>query len=599
MSTFSPLQVLPIHVVELIVDYLISSRKVFTSPYFKSKEHSKLLMPLLWACHNLRAAAHPRYCRFLQVDFTDCAEKYNGGHVGDDLGEYRTYKYLGYDTRHLAKELEIKVVESDVYNGRLLARLDSVPRGCYVFPHARRVTFNIHLIDRFDEGHDDDCYLPADEGAAIQQSEPLVDANAEHLKIEANIKAFAQRVRVMAPKISEVAVRPDYSSSDDIGLDPNFGMLTTHLYKLVNRVEYKCEAGLYYHYCPANMSLSLVSNLVHIKYACNSAPDQFLHLARLNALTLLSLTIDTDVGRGHNKYGFDFCGLLQGEDSSYTTYPHLIKLKVCAPLDKSITSRSVLAVDSTVVPFPSLRSLCFKIEYPFDDDTLFRGNAATLERLVIDLDIQAVKILCRHRVFSPTSHPKLCFVTTLLVSEHTPDALAAAEDDLLFSLSIGPGAFVREVSVATCTENPEAALTCLGNHANITTLTLRCIRLDLWNVITLVKSLPLLSDLHYSLWELGEMPVGVTLDDLPSYVCSRYALISKRFQRWHVLGTNQRDRSNQVMAVLLLALVCPNFDHVIPVPWERELFMKKIKVIISLDKLKPYASRLRLLLDNL
>ncbi|KAJ2744037.1 hypothetical protein GGI20_003283, partial [Coemansia sp. BCRC 34301] len=308
----------------------------------------------------------------------------------------------------------------------------------------------------------DSDYLSVGEDVAIQQSEPLVNASAEHLKIEANIKAFAQRVRVMAPKVSEVAVHSDYSS-DYIGPDTNFGMLTTHLYKLVNRVEY-----------------NLVSNLVHIKYIYNSAPDQLLHLARLNALTLLSLTIDTDVDYGRTESGFDFCGLIQGEDSSYTTYPRLTKLKVCAPLDEFITSQSILAVDSTVLPFPSLQSLHFGMDYPFNDDTLSRGNAATLERLAIDLDIQTVEISCRHRI-------------------------------------IGPGASVREVYGATCIENSETTLTCLGYHANIKTLTLGCIRLDLWNIIALVKSLPFLSYLHYSLKKLGKTPTGITRAGLPAF----------------------------------------------------------------------------------
>ncbi|KAJ2682154.1 hypothetical protein IWW39_006107 [Coemansia spiralis] len=51
-----------------------------------------------------------------------------------------------------------------------------------------------------------------------------------------------------------------------------------------------------------------------------------------------------------------------------------------------------------------------------------------------------------------------------------------------------------------------------------------------------------------------------------------------------------------VWCVLLLALICPNFDYVSNHPSQRESFMEDLERAIDLDRFRPYAPRLRRLL---
>ncbi|KAJ2741355.1 hypothetical protein GGI20_005250, partial [Coemansia sp. BCRC 34301] len=81
--------------------------------------------------------------------------------------------------------------------------------------------------------------------------------------------------------------------------------------------------------------------------------------------------------------------------------------------------------------------------YPFGDDVLFRGNAATLERLALILDAKAVTMLREHKVFTPTSHPRLGVVDISFDDNFAPDVFATAAECMQFVLDIGPTAPVR------------------------------------------------------------------------------------------------------------------------------------------------------------
>ncbi|KAJ1924660.1 hypothetical protein LPJ71_000451, partial [Coemansia sp. S17] len=59
------------------------------------------------------------------------------------------------------------------------------------------------------------------------------------------------------------------------------------------------------------------------------------------------------------------------------------------------------------VPFPNLWHISIIRIYPFDDDVLFRGSAATLESLQVELSGAVVGVIKQYSVFTRGSHPKL------------------------------------------------------------------------------------------------------------------------------------------------------------------------------------------------
>ncbi|KAJ2030587.1 hypothetical protein GGI08_007388 [Coemansia sp. S2] len=252
------------------------------------------------------------------------------------------------------------------------------------------------------------------------------------------------------------------------------------------------------------------------------------------------------------------------------------------------------------VPFPGLRRLVFYSYYPFGDDVLFRGNRATLEYLKMTLYLEMVTLLKRHNVFTRTSHPKLQYVCTYACMDDKPRAFDNALSYMKFALSFAPAASVREIPGLTkFGESLMPALSLLGDHANIQSLSMYDIHFSFWDALTFIKSLPLLSDLYALAPTLGEIPQGVAKVDLPEYVHSTYAPLGKRFRCWHITPYTQYDNAELVTFMLLLALVCPNFDYAAVDESYREPFMKEMRSQIAEPRFNCRAPRLnRLLFDG-
>ncbi|KAJ2060377.1 hypothetical protein GGI08_003051 [Coemansia sp. S2] len=85
--------------------------------------------------------------------------------------------------------------------------------------------------------------------------------------------------------------------------------------------------------------------------------------------------------------------------------------------------------------------------------------------------------------------------------------------------------------------------------------------LSLWDAITLIRSLPLLSDLETGTLGLGELPRDVSMASLPEYVRSNYAPMGKRFRCWHTYEDHERE---QFMAAMQEKIAEPGFSQDAP-----------------------------------
>ncbi|KAJ2055107.1 hypothetical protein GGI17_006739, partial [Coemansia sp. S146] len=254
----------------------------------------------------------------------------------------------------------------------------------------------------------------------------------------------------------------DIGMDEDIGIDPlaadaNIGMFVNCIKEAVplvaSRIEYAYDldtTDLMW------LDLDMICTLSHVSYTSTSSTGstyQFIELARKNALTLQLLVLDCEF--------IDVLGLVQGTDGNCVLYPRLLTLKL----------RSELATDE--------------------------GNAATLELLDMRLDFLSVPMLCKFKVFMLGSHPKLQRVK-LWHSENTLELFASPAEAMQFMYNIGSGAAVREYARYDLQQDPLTMLSSFGSHSRIRVLLLLSLRPELWQVITLIKSLPLLSDLHTS-----------------------------------------------------------------------------------------------------
>ncbi|KAJ2416893.1 hypothetical protein GGI10_000627 [Coemansia sp. RSA 2530] len=463
---------------------------------------------------------------------------------------------------HLAKYVTVFLTERVVYSGEALEIVSGTPFSDCAFPLARVLAFV--FVDELEEGVDDDT------------------------RAQSTIDEFVRRIQQMAPLASRIKVDLGFANGTTSDDSRHFSYLVSRLYQLSGRIEYGFSSE---DSDPIQLQLGMFTSLSQIVYTSESEAgsiNQFVQLARNNVASLQSLNLQCE-------HGIDVLGLVQDPNGNCVAYPHLLSLKLYAAFHSSNPTRPVFHGPA---PFPALKRLHADLESPFGDDTFFRGNATTLEHLYLKLDIASATMLCTHKVFVVGSHPRLQGVKIWYTDNFGLGMFASSTDGMQFLYSIGSGAAVREYARYGPLQAQVPMFSLLDSYACIQVLSLPSLRPNLWYVIFLLKSLPLLSDLHTSFPSLGPVPADIASDALPGYVISNYEPRSKRFRCWHLNKGYIPDLQELATCVLLLALVCPAFDYAVPPVSQRQSFMKEMEASISSDLYKPYAPRLRRLLFN-
>ncbi|KAJ2054039.1 hypothetical protein H4S04_000278 [Coemansia sp. S16] len=361
---------------------------------------------------------------------------------------------------------------------------------------------------------------------------------ASRLRTNTNISALVQRIKVMAPRLDKVNVAVhEYSPYRSQSTIQDFSSLVSQLFQLASRIEYNTHIET----TPMDLQLDNIRNLVHINCTCFNSSNEAVQLARQSASTLQILVIKFTRRR---------------------TYLRLV----------------------------------IKADYPFGDDTLFRGNAATLEDLSMRMDPEMVAMFKEYDVFSPSRHLKLRCVEVGNMRSLIPNPFATSVEYTQYVLDMAPGASVLVIYGVPANQTFQPVLSLLGEHTSIRVLRLPFTSMCLWDALVLIKSLPLLTHLHTMSISLGAMPAGVNLDMLPMYMCSTYTSMCKRFRRWSVEYSEKDPSKDTVTCVLLLALVCPNFDHSALEYRLHGSFMAQMKMALALREYEHYSSRLRCLL---
>ncbi|KAJ2466209.1 hypothetical protein GGI03_002240 [Coemansia sp. RSA 2337] len=557
MRTFSPFQLLPPHVVQLVVNHVAgSSRLQLSGVTSNSVEYKRLLVPLMRVCCNFRAIALPLYCRDFRLHMFVRTDK-----VDIEECSWTTRTDNSNSTLHLlAREIFIRVYINDICEGHALRLLSARPYNGCAFPQARKLTFEL-VVCRTYAGEPEYTYPGADD----------------------NTSAFIKRIKEMSPRVSKIYLGISYKSGDSA---PGSGK---HMRFLVSKLSELTDTTFFTDDCDELLKSPdpvPVCKLACIEFEIKKDANQITQLVRLNALTLQTIGI---CSRGD----VDISGLIRDpDDGEYVEYPRARTLTMWFRSDSVVSQRPNF---KGAVPFPNLQRLVLGSGHPFGDDVLFRGNGATLKYLSLSLTSEFVTLLTRHNVFTSTSHPKLLYVAIHLPFAFYPDELVEATTYLKFGYGIAPGAPVRSIVAdgfmdKVITQN----IPLLGSDSNIQYLSLSHTSLSFWDVVSLVKSLPLLSDLHTGSSGIVVLPQGITEEKLPEYVLATYAPMGKRFRCWHLSSADYP--MQVVISVLLLALICPNFDHAAVGYTRSQLFMEILQRQIYMPGFKQYAPRLKRLL---
>ncbi|KAJ2097029.1 hypothetical protein GGI09_004056 [Coemansia sp. S100] len=637
MDNLSAFQLLPNHAVKLIVNHVEGcSRLWFDGSYIGPGEHRELLTPLLWVCHNFRAFVRERFSRVYELTLENDRDRAEAL-----LYSWPTrFKKLGCLTHLLAKELQVKLDIKAVYTGKALQLLFDAPCNGCSFPLVRKLCFKltsnedgyydqepvlnndpapvlendpepVHAVDWALEGGNNWDPAFANDGWEVEarndwdsafdndrEPEDEVDWALAGTHVctpktryiyppdtSANITAFVQRIKQMAPAVSEIDV--DYYE-DEVGLfwrsDEPIHDLIQHLFGIVERHTVITRVSSCALQC---LDLEPIRDLVHINYSASVVFIDLVSLVARNARTLQSLVLDV--------FDKDLTGLVRDPASgSYLEYPCLHTLKVSSFSDQRPLKRAAF---KDIVPFPRLLRLTVSPFSPFSDDILFRGNAATLEYLAAELTAETISMLKKYRVFTPTSHPNLKCVKLDIPPLDMPNVFSSGAEYMQFVLSIAPSASVRHIVESD--QYPEDCileLSMFKNHGCIQILSLPYMPLSIWQAITLVESLPLLLDLTTRAPVLGKLPQGLSIAELPEYVRSNYAPMGKRFRCWHFYDRPEHEYKEIATCVLLLALACPNFDYAGFDYRCHEPFMKVMQDKIAEPEFSQDAPRLRRLI---
>ncbi|KAJ1669289.1 hypothetical protein GGF38_002372, partial [Coemansia sp. RSA 25] len=313
------------------------------------------------------------------------------------------------------------------------------------------------------------------------------------------------RIKQMAPRLGEIAVQPTPFRYPPRSSSCYFGDLVSRLFQLTDRIAYSNSVTPS---VPVELQQSWVCGLTHISYSTSLNHGPFVQLAQWNALTLQYLVI----GQSEQVHIRDF--IQKADGSGYIAYTCLLTLKL---LGSPEVDEPQLRVFPGAESFANLRCIHMDIVYPFGDDTLFRGNAATLEYLKMELDNTACEVFCKYSTFTLTSHLQLqCVDIRFLDADFMPDSIANSVDRVWFALGIGAQAAVRAIDGISADPTQSAALELLGDYACIQVLSLS-VHLDLWEALALIGSLPLLTDLSAFPPQVGSPPTDVTFAELPAY----------------------------------------------------------------------------------
>ncbi|KAJ2110831.1 hypothetical protein IW146_005735 [Coemansia sp. RSA 922] len=577
----TPFQFLPPHIVQLIVKYIVGNiRMRFNKDRGDLRRHEELLVPLQWVCHNFRDFVHFRFfseCElFLPFSHAETSDAETSDAEASEAGVSEAVvnwplspRWPKYPTHHLVKTLSIYMHAWEVYSGEALRMLSVPPFGGVAFPLVSKLTIVLRYSGRRKGYKGDNGGFP--------------DYTLY------NIRDFVGRVAEMATGIGEVFIdmQDETTDGDHEGVY-YFNDLFSQLYEIGNMTVLNdpcCKMA-------PHIDLDFIEDLVRLTCNVDYLSVQLLPLARLSAQTLEYLDI-------RSYHGADITGFIRDPGSGeYSEYPRLRTLKI--EVTKRYQCYKRLVFDGAM-PFPRLRQLYIESLYPFGDDVFFRGNAATLEYLGLSPCRDTVAVLNKHNVFTPVSHPQLQSVDIARPSDYSSYRFATAVAYLEFVMSIAPGASVRQIyKVDSYSKDITPALSVLGNYTCIQVLSLPHATLSLWDAITLIRSLPLLSDLGTGTLGLGELPRDVSMASLPEYVRSNYAPMGKRFRCWHTCYCCENDVTEIVTVVLLLALACPNFDYAaLDEDREREQFMEAMQEKIIEPGFSQDAPRLgRLLLKK-
>ncbi|KAJ2456547.1 hypothetical protein GGF42_003203 [Coemansia sp. RSA 2424] len=335
---------------------------------------------------------------------------------------------------------------------------------------------------------------------------------------------------------------------------------------------------------------SSLSALTHIEYDLKGGSKRHMQIINLNAASLQGLSVDFKVVGQIGRLFEDNAGIRY-------VYPNLRRLKLSSTSGMGVLSHLVF---EAYAPFPNLSHADMQIDYPFGDDTLFRGNAATLETLYITVNPRVEKILDTYDVFSGSKHKHLRSVTFEMTFAHyEPGPDMSSRRWMRIISSLPSVAKLGAIGVLVVSEIlPQ--LSCLAHFRLIRVLDLKHVFISLSNIVDLLNDMAQLNALSCMCSLLtAEVPYGELGAYLKDLRAEHYPLAKqlKVLNFWEGIGKPVDSQvDNIVNCIASLAVLCPSFFPAQMDPRLAVKYNKSLRYAMDTDVFFDYSTRLYQLL---
>ncbi|KAJ2880112.1 hypothetical protein H4R27_004921 [Coemansia aciculifera] len=538
---------LPVEILLKIVSYVDKPTQLerYTTQ-FSSEETCNQVAPLLSVCEVLRALAFERVCAKCSIEINDDSGQslvtFEGWPKCQKLPHASTIaKY--------ARRVSLKVDFWDILNGDACEILENAAWIQSAFPNV--VKLNVLIIGNFIGG---DFYT--------------LEAKRQ------NMIQFAQSIRTIMPKASKVKIELD-NGLKFIEKSQATSQLLNSLVETLYRDSVQRHLKIYVNEFQIGMLPSCITDLTHVVASIHHDSHATMMLLHKSARSLQSLEMNF-----HNKTHVPY--LVSGYDSSAIEYPNLYKLVLAewtidTPHRKPSTSNKH-------IPFPKLKLLSVDMEYPFSDETLFKGNSRTLECLMMRLDPITIDMLRTSDTFANGQYAKLRNVS---VKSLDPFSEVQSISDYIYTSFVLKMSPALQVFIDKAVIMDHNKLSFFHNSPNLTGLRI----LNLPEMTVHMSSLvPLLKSLR----QLEAVECKYILDDLgmsADCVRSTYYPLSARL-KFISLTAYEEACDDVFRSIILLALVCPALMRCyMPHDW-REKFNSYVDSTVEAQSLSLYQDRL-------
>ncbi|KAJ2836829.1 hypothetical protein FBU31_001274 [Coemansia sp. 'formosensis'] len=538
---------LPVEILMKIISYANNPTQLERySTQFSSEDTCKQIAPLFSVCGVLRTLALERACAKCSIE------------INDD-------------------------------SGKSLVTFEDWPK-CQILPHpstiakyARRISLRVDFWDILNG----DAYKILENAAWIQTAfHSVVHLNVlicgnfiggDFYTLEVkrqNMIQFAETIRSIMPKASKVKIELDNIVKFNEWFQETSQLMNSLVEALYGDSKQRYMT-VYANEFQIGMLPNCTTGLTHVVTSVLHDSNTTMMLLHKNARSLESLEMQFH-HTAHLPY------LVSDYAGNTIIYPNLQKLDM-TEWTHSIHRRR-LSTDSNHIPFPRLKLLKLDMEYPFTDETPFKGNSRTLESLMVRLDPITVDMLRTSATFASGQYARLQNVS---VKSLDPSSEVQTVTDYTYT------SFVLKMSPALQVLTDRGVL--MGYHKmrffntcpNLTGLRI----LNLPEMTVHMSSLiPLLKSLRH----VEKLECKFILDDLGmSADCIRSTYYPLSDQLKLISLTNHEEECDDVfMSIVLLALVCPALMRChMPHEW-REKFNSHVDSAVEAQPFSLYQDRL-------